>query len=60
MHENEEEIFYIIKGSALYNDNGTEVILNEGDSCICSNGQKHGIANKTDSTLVVFAVILVF
>ena len=58
VHENEEEIFYVIKGKAVYNDNGTEVILNEGDSCICKNGQTHSIANREqDSTLVIFALI---
>ena len=24
MHENESELFYLMKGEALYNDNGTE------------------------------------
>lgn len=58
VHENEEEIFYIISGTAEYNDNGEIVELKAGDSCICRNGQKHSIANKCDETLVVAAVIL--
>lgn len=57
VHENEEEIFYIISGTATYNDNGTEVILNPGDSCICKNGEKHSIKNNEKETLVFFAVI---
>ncbi len=61
VHENEEEIFYIIKGTATYDDNGETVILNEGDSCICKGGEKHSIANKTaDTTLQVFALILTY
>ena len=58
VHENEEEIFYIISGKAKYFDNGTVVTLNEGDSCICKNGQTHSIANADDaSTLLIFAII---
>ena len=61
VHDNEEEIFYIIKGTATYNDNGKTEILNEGDSCICLSGQEHSIANESeDKTLVIFAVILTY
>lgn len=59
-HIDEEEIFYIIKGTATYNDNGTEVKLGEGDSCVCLGGQTHGIANNTDSTVELTAVILLY
>lgn len=60
IHENEEEIFYIIDGVATYYDNGETVTLNPGDSCVCLGGQTHSIANRTDATLRVFAVILTY
>lgn len=60
VHENEEEIFYILEGVATYNDNGEIVTLNEGDSCVCLSGQTHSIANKGDKTLKLFAVILTY
>ncbi len=61
IHENEEEIFYIIEGTATYNDNGKTEVLNVGDSCICLSGQEHSIANESkDETLVIFAVILTY
>ena len=60
VHENEEEIFYIIKGTAAYNDNGTEVTLNTGDSSICTSGHGHAIANKTDGTVEIMAAILLY
>ncbi len=60
VHENEEEIFYIIEGQATYFDNGETVILNEGDSCVCVSGQTHSIANRGDKTLKIFAVILTY
>lgn len=59
VHENEEEIFLVLTGTATYNDNGTEVKLYPGDSCICKNGEKHAIANREESgTLKVAAIIL--
>ncbi len=61
VHENEEEIFYIIQGTATYDDNGTTETLNVGDSCICLSGEKHSIANlEKEGNLVVFAVILTY
>ena len=35
VHEKEEEVFYIIQGTATYDDNGTETVLHPGDACIC-------------------------
>lgn len=61
IHENEEEIFYIIEGTATYNDNGKTVILNKGDSCVCLGGEHHSLANRQETeTLRVFAVILTY
>lgn len=58
VHDNEEEVFYIISGTALYNDNGCDVTLNKGDSCICLAGQKHSIANADEKDTLVFAAII--
>lgn len=59
IHENEEEIFYIIEGRATYDDNGTQTVLEAGDSCICHAGQTHSLANRENSgVLRVFAVIM--
>ena len=59
-HVNEEEVFYVIEGEASYYDNGEWVTLYKGDSCVWLGGQKHSIANRTDKTLVVVAVILTY
>lgn len=60
VHENEEEVFYVIEGTAVYNDNGKTAILEKGDSCVCLGGEEHSIANRNDETLKVFAVILTY
>ena len=60
-HENEEEVFYVIEGTATYNDNGKTEILHQGDSCLCLGGQTHSLANRQESgSLVVFAAILTY
>ena len=59
-HIDEEEIFYIAKGTATYYDNGETVLLNEGDSAVCLGGQTHSIANRTDSTVEVIATVLLY
>ena len=61
VHENEEEVFYVIEGTATYDDNGKTEILHQGDSCLCLGGQKHSLANREESgNLVVFAAILTY
>ncbi len=59
-HENEEEIFYIIKGTATYFDNGEWKELRDGDSAICLGGQTHSISNRTNGTVEVIATVLLY
>ncbi len=58
VHEKDSELFYIIKGEAEYNDNGTTVTVKAGDVTICPAGTGHSIANKTDETVEFIAVIV--
>jgi quercetin dioxygenase-like cupin family protein len=58
VHEKETELFYIMKGTPIYNDNGTEVQVSEGDVAICAPGQGHSITNKSDSLVQVIALII--
>lgn len=58
IHENEKEIFLINKGKAIYNDNGTEYEVKEGDVLICEDGEGHGITNYSEEDCEVIAMIL--
>ena len=58
VHENDTELFYLIKGDVLYNDNGTEHVLTAGDVMICPAGTGHSIANHGTETAEVCAVIV--
>ena len=58
IHEKDAELFYIMKGTAEYNDNNVIRIVKAGDVTICPTGQGHGIANKTDEVVELVAVIV--
>ena len=40
-HTGDNEIFYFLSGTGVYNDNGTEVRVRPGDTAVCSDGEKH-------------------
>ncbi len=58
VHQNEEEIFYILRGNALLNDNGSEVHAVPGDSIVTRSGEGHSVACEGSDTLEILAVII--
>ena len=58
MHEGDNEIFYFISGTGEYNDNGTLVQVEAGDTTVCNDGEKHGLKNTGDVPLEFIALIL--
>lgn len=58
VHEKDSEIFYILKGTAQYNDNGEVRTVEAGDVTFCPAGTGHGIANNSDETVELIAVIV--
>ncbi len=57
-HSGESEIYYILQGEGVLNDNGVEKVVKAGDMEICYDGQFHGIANKSNELLVVLAIVI--
>jgi mannose-6-phosphate isomerase-like protein (cupin superfamily) len=57
-HHGQTEIYRIISGLGLYNDNGTQVDIEKGDVLVCYSGQKHGLINTADMPLIFDAVII--
>ena len=57
-HEGDNEIFYILSGTAEYNDNGTMVTLNAGDTAVCNDGEYHALINNSDEPVEMIALIL--
>ena len=58
VHEKDSELFYIMKGTALYNDNGVEGTVSAGDVTIGPAGAGHSIANNGEETVEICAVIV--
>lgn len=59
-HEGEEEAYYILKGTANVNDNGTERIVKPGDVVLTGDGASHSIENTSDEPLEFIAVIMLY
>lgn len=58
VHEGDTELYYILKGEADYNDNGTMCTVSAGDVTFCPNGTGHGIANNGDDVVEFIALIV--
>ncbi|NJD01498.1 MAG: cupin domain-containing protein [Ruminiclostridium sp.] len=59
-HDGEEEIFYIVKGEGLADDNGSKQLLKAGDVMLTGDGASHSIENTGNVDLVIIAVILLY
>ena len=57
-HTGDNEIYYFLKGSGVYNDNGSKVRVHAGDTTVCNDGEMHGLVNDGDEPLEFIALIL--
>ena len=58
LHTGNNEIYYVLSGSADYNDNGTTVKIEAGDVTVCNDGESHGVVNNGTEPLEMIALIL--
>lgn len=58
VHETDSELFYVLKGQAQYNDNGTPCRVFAGDVMLCPAGSGHEISNNGPEDLELCAVIV--
>lgn len=59
-HVNEEEIYYIIKGKCIVDDNSQQREMNPGDALLTGGGAVHSIKNTANEPLELVAVILLY
>lgn len=57
-HTDECEIYYILSGEAVYNDNGTEYNVKPGTVTHTPSGSGHGIRNTGSEMLEFMALII--
>jgi mannose-6-phosphate isomerase-like protein (cupin superfamily) len=57
-HEHETEFYYMIKGEAVFNDDGTEVTVRPGDICATGFGKRHGLENCSADPVELIALIV--
>lgn len=58
VHNGDMEIYYVLSGSAEYNDNGTITTIGPGDVTFTPSGQGHEVKNESDEPVELMAIIL--
>lgn len=58
VHDTDSELFYVMKGEALYNDNGVESVVCAGDVMLCPAGTGHAVSNNGEEDVELCAVIV--
>ena len=56
-HDVDEEFYYILKGKALFNDNGELKELLPGDATVTGGGTTHSLENIGDEPLEFMAIV---
>ena len=57
-HTGESEIYYILEGEGILDDNGNRLTMKAGDFSICRDGDYHSIANGSDKVLRLIGCII--
>ena len=57
-HNGEIEVFYVLQGEGVLDDNGVMTTLRSGDCHVCGNGSSHAISNEREESLILVAAII--
>ena len=58
LHEQDEELYIVMKGRGAHIDNtGTRHLLKEGDMSICCKGEQHGFENTGSEPLWLIGIL---
>ena len=57
-HLTESEVYYILSGKGVIDDDGRRIPIKAGDCHMCCKGSEHGIVNDNDEPLVFLVVII--
>lgn len=57
-HEGEDEVYLVLAGSGLIQENGEWVPIRTGDAILTGKGGTHGVENTGTEPLVIAAIIM--
>lgn len=57
-HSGETEMFYVLEGEGVIDDNGEMKPFQKGDCNVCGGGATHAVTNVQDAPLRMIAVII--
>jgi quercetin dioxygenase-like cupin family protein len=57
-HSGETELYYVLQGEGVLDDNGEKKPFRKGDCNVCGGGATHAIENEKDEPLVLVAAIV--
>ncbi|MBR6467573.1 MAG: cupin domain-containing protein, partial [Desulfovibrio sp.] len=57
-HKGDFEVYYVLKGEAAYDDNGTMTTLKAGDVAVCQDGESHSVLNEGSGDFEFIALVL--
>jgi quercetin dioxygenase-like cupin family protein len=57
-HTGETEIYYVLEGEGVLDDDGQLKPFAKGDSNICGGGATHAVTNTKDEPMRIIAVII--
>lgn len=58
VHEEDGELYIIISGEGIVDDNGIQRIVMPGDAVWTANGEFHSITNAKDEPLLLYAIVI--
>ena len=58
-HHGNGESYYVLSGSAVYDDNGAKRTISAGDSTWTPDGSGHGVDNSAGKEPIVFMALIV-
>jgi mannose-6-phosphate isomerase-like protein (cupin superfamily) len=57
-HEGSFDVYYILQGVGVYNDNGVAIPVKAGDMGIVEDGGSHGLENTSSADLEIISIVL--
>lgn len=57
-HETDAEIYYVLSGEVVANDDGAEVVMTEGDAMFTGGGGYHALVNRSGADAVILAIVI--